>query len=166
MSATNPARPRSSRRAFLSTGAAAIALTGAVAAPALASPSDLAEAALCDWLAIIGAYNSVPHGRFSDPAEQAEWGKVKEAERVLYDLPPSPMAAAAIALLEINYLMGHEEAVLDTGDADTERQLFRIVTHLRPSLIGRLAVVAGDLVDNPGRPFGESLLCRAIDGEA
>lgn len=85
-----------------------------------------------------------------------QWG----LEDRIAALPFSPVALAAMALTESLFIWCDPEGEVDVvgrGDSD-ERLALGILRAVRPHLTGTLAAMAGDLLDNPGRPIGESLL--------
>ncbi|TDR89545.1 hypothetical protein [Enterovirga rhinocerotis] len=153
MSTNDPARP-SSRRSFLAGLYAAF--TVAPVTMAWASPLHPADRAILTWLGACSAYNrepdDLPDG-VTDPLLIALDG----TEDAIRNLPPSIMSAAAVLLVEITY------ETSPTLRDDPAR--LRIFAALQPHLSGFIGRIVSDLLDNPDRPFRESLVWRLRSGE-
>ncbi len=143
-----------SRRSFLSGLYAAF--TAMPVTMAAAAPLHPADRAILTWLGASAAYNreevDVPDD-VPDPLIIA----LDAAEAAIRTLPPSLMGAAAILLVEITY---------DTPVAlDDDPDRLGVFAALHPHLSGFIGRVVTELLDNPGKPFGESLIWRLRSGE-
>ena len=165
MSANPVARPQSRRgiltAALAGTAAGAATFAGHVSFAGTTPPAvDPGEAALVRWINRCCLLNARPTNT------DEEWNATAEIEREIINAPPSIDAAAARCLHEIAFHADadgdHPPSYFKTYD---ERLPFDIVRALRAHMSPRLAMLAGDILDNFDRPLCESILGRAYLGE-
>lgn len=154
-----------SRRSFIL--GLSLAFTTMPATLASAAPLHPADRAFIAWIGATSVYN---RSEADPPAGEPNplWEAVVEAEKEFYLLPASSMAWAGSVLVEYGYL-GHRDGLpielSEIDPMDERHQCFRALECLRPHLTGIISRVAADLLDNPDRPVGESLLWRLRNGE-
>lgn len=155
----------SSRRLFV------VGLSAVIAAAPLTvvagQPFHDADRAFITWLGASSAYNRQENGVDfeTDPA----WLAVQGAERDLYTMTATPMSLAAVTLMQISYEKPQDIPPADMTIVDlydTNRERMRVLECVRPLLSGLVGRCASDLLDNPYRPLGESLLSRLRNGGA
>lgn len=149
-------RIRGSRRLFLSGLMAAFSVTPHVALAG--QPLHEADRAFITWLGAVGIYN-----RQTVDVEDGEpdpyWEAIEAAERVFETMPPDTMALAGLHLVEVSYSAPSSTVMSDLSDRETLGRL-RTLECIRPSLSGLMGRIVSDLLDNPHRPLGESMLWR------
>lgn len=155
-----------SRRALV----ARLATIPVAAIPAAASPDAEIEALFSEWLAI--------QARFEQPMTEEEesedanslssrlYSRLTALEVAVWAAPSSLMKLAAAALIEMAAMIvsmkGPWRAPLDPREGDGLWMTIEAIRTLRPHLTGNVARCAADLLDNPGRPLGESALFGRI----
>lgn len=73
------------------------------------------------------------------------------------------MAIGAMTLMQLSYDSPSDVPPVNTSFIDVyddARERLRVLEYVRPQLSGLIEQVAADVLDNPGRPFGESMIWR------
>lgn len=111
----------------------------------------------CEW---VEGHRTINGPGSSDHDDDCLFNRMNVLERAIADAAPSPMRAAATAMIEISFtiLPDHPPSSGDRSESSSSWLAVHMLPCLQPYLFGHVAECAADIAANPDRPFRESVM--------